>query len=94
MSTKTETKINIPIEAEGKVIQIVGILAHHQDLPTSPPSESRPLALICHGALAHKDQTYHKTLVKELDIDSFRFDFRYVSGLYLIGRLLPSSNSI
>ncbi|KAK0563603.1 hypothetical protein OC861_004717 [Tilletia horrida] len=36
----------------------------------------KPLALILHGVLAHKDQIYHKKLVAALDMDSFRFDFR------------------
>ncbi|KAE8209677.1 hypothetical protein CF327_g6368 [Tilletia walkeri] len=38
--------------------------------------EPKPLALILHGVLAHKDQIYHKKLVAGLDMDSFRFDFR------------------
>ncbi|CAD6897551.1 unnamed protein product [Tilletia controversa] len=36
----------------------------------------KPLALILHGILAHKDQIYHKKLVAALEMDSFRFDFR------------------
>ncbi|KAL9940212.1 hypothetical protein V8E36_000917 [Tilletia maclaganii] len=42
----------------------------------SAGAEPRPLALILHGVLAHKDQIYHKKLVAALDMDSFRFDFR------------------
>ncbi|SNX83844.1 uncharacterized protein MEPE_02552 [Melanopsichium pennsylvanicum] len=34
------------------------------------------IAIILHGVLAHKDQTYHKQLARALPIDSFRFDFR------------------
>lgn len=39
-------------------------------------TNGRKLALILHGALSHKDQTYHKLLVRSLPFDSFRFDFR------------------
>ncbi|KAK0533101.1 hypothetical protein OC835_003118 [Tilletia horrida] len=48
------------------------------DLPLGAPPrpEPKPLALILHGVLAHKDQIYHKKLVAALEMDSFRFDFR------------------
>ncbi|PWN48432.1 alpha/beta-hydrolase [Violaceomyces palustris] len=39
-------------------------------------TRGRNLALLLHGVLSHKDQTYHRRLVQELDVDSFRFDFR------------------
>lgn len=45
--------------------------------PIDPSTtHGRKIALILHGALSHKDQTYHKALVQALPFDSFRFDFR------------------
>lgn len=78
MDTRQETKISIPytIQGQDQTFHIVGILSHYNDLSLLPEKSPRNLALICHGALAHKDQTYHKKLAKALDIDSFRFDFR------------------
>lgn len=79
-----ETKISIPFPNEtNPTLHIVGILAQKSATPFDPSSPSsssslnpRPLALIMHGVLAHKDQAYHKLLSKSLSIDSFRFDFR------------------
>ncbi|PWY99516.1 alpha/beta-hydrolase [Testicularia cyperi] len=42
----------------------------------SAHTRGRKVAIILHGAHAHKDQTYHKQLARELPVDSFRFDFR------------------
>ncbi|EPQ30370.1 uncharacterized protein PFL1_01896 [Pseudozyma flocculosa PF-1] len=44
--------------------------------PVRSTTEGRKVALILHGVLAHKDQTYHRLLAASLPIDSFRFDFR------------------
>ncbi|SAM82462.1 uncharacterized protein UBRO_04511 [Ustilago bromivora] len=48
------------------------------------------IAIILHGVLAHKDQIYHKQLVRALPVDSFRFDFRAngeTPGTWLMGNL-------
>ena len=65
-----ETKVQVP-HPSPDVGSLCGILAQQQDTPTA----GKPLALILHGVLAHKDQIYHKPLVAALPIDSFRFDF-------------------
>ncbi|PWN42249.1 hypothetical protein IE81DRAFT_290667 [Ceraceosorus guamensis] len=83
-----QTKLKVPHKFTPQSLDVTGILAQHvkfQQLP--PPTDpsyasrkaglrKRPLALLLHGVLAHKDQTYHKGLVARLPIDSFRFDFR------------------
>lgn len=78
---KSETKIRIAHPSDGidAGVEIVGLLARCKDGVNGDVSTStrgRPLALILHGLYAHKNQTYHRTLVAALDMDSFRFDFR------------------
>lgn len=79
-SDHVETKIRIPFpSASDPQLYIVGILAQKSSQiieQSSSKGNPRPLALILHGVLAHKDQAYHKALAKLLPIDSFRFDFR------------------
>lgn len=75
-----EKKLSIPFpNASSPSTHLVGIL-HQKRTPSSSSSSSkggsRPLVLILHGVLAHKDQTYHRLLAKRLDVDSLRFDFR------------------
>lgn len=79
-----ETRLSIPFPSRSDPqIHLIGILAHHAPLEATPASSSststsaaRPLALITHGVLSHKNQSYHRLLAKTLPIDSFRFDFR------------------
>lgn len=83
-----QTKLLIPHPNVTPSIDIVGYLAQRTPFAALPaPSDPsyaalraqvprRPIAIILHGILAHKDQTYHKGLVASLSIDSFRFDFR------------------
>ncbi|KAN0064833.1 hypothetical protein ACQY0O_001890 [Thecaphora frezii] len=86
-----ETKLHIPLVLSDRTVSIVGILAQ-KDLPVHPhtssshtypldpisrrTTQSRKIAIIVHGLLAHKDQTYHRLLAASLPLDSFRFDFR------------------
>lgn len=75
-----ETKLSIPFpSASSPTTHLSGIL-HQKKQPSQPTSQAgprtRPLVLILHGVLAHKDQTYHRLLAKRLDVDSLRFDFR------------------
>ncbi|KAF8269387.1 ectomycorrhiza-regulated esterase [Lactarius quietus] len=39
-------------------------------------TKGRPIALILHGTLGHKDYLFQKALAARLPLDSFRFDFR------------------
>jgi hypothetical protein len=74
-----EYKVEIPFELRGKGDGvIVGVLHRHDGghLPGSG-GEPKPLALILHGVLAHKDQLFHRSLAHNLPLDSFRFDFRH-----------------
>lgn len=86
MSTDTkspnyrEVKVFVPFpSAANPQIRIAGILAQHDPLDPltiGAKANPRPLALITHGVLAHKNQCYHPLLAQSLPIDSFRFDFR------------------
>ncbi|KZT60634.1 alpha/beta-hydrolase [Calocera cornea HHB12733] len=40
------------------------------------PTAGRPIALILHGSLGHRDYLYQRTLSPLLPLDTFRFDFR------------------
>ncbi|KAH7100863.1 Alpha/Beta hydrolase protein [Auriculariales sp. MPI-PUGE-AT-0066] len=55
-------------------VELVGTLEQLVDLPT--PAGPRPIALILHGVMGHKDYLWQKTLAHSLPLDSFRFDFR------------------
>lgn len=69
---ETEIKIPFPSRSDHK-IDLAGILSQHD--PSSSASR-RPLALILHGVLSHKSQSFHPLLASSLPIDSLRFDFR------------------
>jgi uncharacterized protein len=75
----TEHKIEIPISSTSDQGTLVGILRRQDSSPL--PSKSlpppKPITLILHGVLAHKDQLYHRKLAQTLPCDSFRFDFRH-----------------
>lgn len=64
-----EAKIHIPSSEKG--VDIAGLLNIKK---LGNPSQK--IALILHGILAHKNQSYHRELSAQLPIDSFRFDFR------------------
>ncbi|KAL8277657.1 hypothetical protein RQP46_009930 [Phenoliferia psychrophenolica] len=74
----SQTKISI-VSPHGA--DIVGILQQARPLERT---QGRPIALIIHGVLAHKDQLYHKRLaeafVKERGMDSMRYDMRGQGG--------------
>lgn len=56
---------------------LVGTLEHIIDeTHLANQTNTKPIALILHGTLGHKDYLYQKRLAKALPIDSFRFDFR------------------
>lgn len=76
-------KVFVPFpSATNPIIHLIGVLAQHEPLDPSPANgnsrsaENRPLALMMHGVLSHKNQSYHPLLAQTLPIDSFRFDFR------------------
>ncbi|GAA93436.1 uncharacterized protein L969DRAFT_52393 [Mixia osmundae IAM 14324] len=76
MST-VATRISIPFPQGGDVTpELVGIL---EQAEASTDRRGAPLALILHGSLAHKNQSYHKSLARKLaarGLDSYRPDFR------------------
>jgi len=72
MASHTTTKHHIPHPNE-PATTIVGVL--EQDMPDEP-TQGRPIALILHGAMGHKDYLFQKRLALRLPMDSFRFDFR------------------
>jgi len=83
MSTSERVSLVVPGKPD---VCLVGILEHvsggtrtrgdldnvHEKFEQPP----RPIALILHGTLGHKDYLYQKKLAKALPLDSFRFDFR------------------
>ncbi|KIM24729.1 hypothetical protein M408DRAFT_331689 [Serendipita vermifera MAFF 305830] len=52
---------------------LVGILEQPNGAGAATP---KPLALILHGAMGHKDYLFQRKLALRLPMDSFRFDFR------------------
>jgi len=54
-------------------VSLAGIL---EQLEPSAPTRGRPIALILHGTMGHKDYLFQKALAASLPLDSFRFDFR------------------
>ncbi|KZP26648.1 ectomycorrhiza-regulated esterase [Athelia psychrophila] len=72
MATRTTTKHHIP-HPEEPGTSIVGVL---EQVSPGEPTEGRPIALILHGAMGHKDYLFQKRLALRLPMDSFRFDFR------------------
>ncbi|UZJ55448.1 hypothetical protein CBS101457_004768 [Exobasidium rhododendri] len=82
-----EEKVRVPFPSpKSPTSDIVGILRQQaagrvegQDKSSSTEDaakQAKPVALILHGVLSHKDQLYHRRLAELLPIDSFRFDFR------------------
>jgi len=71
MSTSERVSLVVPGKPE---ICLAGVL---ERVPTSNETDAgRPIALILHGTLGHKDYLYQKKLAQTLPLDSFRFDFR------------------
>lgn len=67
----TEQTLFIPsVETD---VSIVGVLHRVKD---AWQERHKDLALILHGLMAHKNQSYHRELAESLPMDSFRFDFR------------------
>ncbi|KAF9648272.1 ectomycorrhiza-regulated esterase [Thelephora ganbajun] len=69
---RKSSKIYIP-HTKDEGCNIVGIL---EQLDPDGDTRGRPIALLLHGSLGHKDYIYQKRLGQQLPIDSFRFDFR------------------
>jgi len=60
-----------------------GILRLHDQpdatgLPADGSCAGRPLALLTHGLLSHKNAIFFRPATKILGMDSFRWDMRYV----------------
>ena len=73
VTERRTTRIVIPHPDEPGV-DLVGTLEQVINAPA--PSGPRPIALILHGVMGHKDYLWQKSLAHRLPIDSFRFDFR------------------
>ncbi|GAC94358.1 ectomycorrhiza-regulated esterase [Pseudozyma hubeiensis SY62] len=71
-STGAENEVTIRIPSAQPGADIVGILHHRH----SAAQRTEHVALILHGLMAHKNQSYHVELAAALPMDSFRFDFR------------------
>lgn len=72
MTSPHETSHEVPC----RDTVLPGILAQ-----ADPNRQSKVIALLLHGQMAHKNQIYHRKLVKALadarGLDSFRFDFAH-----------------
>lgn len=87
-SRMSEWKIVIPFpggtEKEAYHGQgIHGILRLHDqpdatELPADGSCAGRPLALLTHGLLSHKNAIFFRPATKILGMDSFRWDIRFV----------------
>lgn len=77
----SSVKIRIPKANPLDGGDIVGIL---QRSSPNVSTESKPLALLIHGILSHKNQIYHQplanSLANELGMDSFRYDLTGQGG--------------
>lgn len=71
-SNSAEREVNIRVASAQPGVDIVGILRHRH----SAAQRTEEVALILHGLMAHKNQSYHRELASALPMDSFRFDFR------------------
>ncbi|KAG8878417.1 hypothetical protein FRC20_008340 [Serendipita sp. 405] len=70
----SSTKLFIPQpKDEDPSCRIVGILERKRP---EENTQGKPIALIIHGSMGHKDYIYQRKLAALLPIDSFRFDFR------------------
>ncbi|KIJ54913.1 hypothetical protein M422DRAFT_24793 [Sphaerobolus stellatus SS14] len=72
MASKKMTRYYIP-HPDDPNCKIAGDL---EQLEPDLPTRGRPVALILHGVMGHKDYLFQKRLAKKLPMDSFRFDFR------------------
>lgn len=55
---------------------ITGIIEQLNDAVKGTASHAKPIALILHGVMGHKNYLFQKKLAQSLPIDSCRFDFR------------------
>ncbi|KAF7299468.1 Peptidase-S9 domain-containing protein [Mycena indigotica] len=106
MTSRTSTKIHVP-HPLSPACPITGIL---EQLDDGDAAQGRPIALILHGAMGHKDYLFQRRLAQRLPLDSFRFDFRGnhetpgdwhygsfqsdVDDLFAVGRFLESKGYI
>ncbi|KAF7325189.1 Peptidase-S9 domain-containing protein [Mycena kentingensis (nom. inval.)] len=70
---RSSTKIQVPYPSSPDT-PLTGIF--EQLAGADAPTQGRPIALILHGAMGHKDYLFQKRLAQRLPLDSFRFDFR------------------
>ncbi|KAJ7062341.1 Alpha/Beta hydrolase protein [Mycena amicta] len=73
MASRSSTKIQVP-HPLAPHCPITGILEQLGGAAQS--TQGRPIALILHGAMGHKDYLFQRRLAQRLPLDSFRFDFR------------------
>jgi len=73
MADRSSTKMVIP-HPTAPDCPITGILEQLSGAGTS--TQGRPITLILHGAMGHKDYLFQRRLALKLPLDSFRFDFR------------------
>ncbi|KAF5360838.1 hypothetical protein D9756_004961 [Leucocoprinus leucothites] len=74
---RTSTKLYIPHPNQPE-LSICGVLEQYGP---GIDTKGRKLALILHGTMGHKDYLFQRRLAQRFPIDSFRFDFRYVTLL-------------
>ncbi|KAG8983357.1 hypothetical protein FRB90_006093, partial [Tulasnella sp. 427] len=67
-------KFQIPHPDEDGCV-LTGII-EQRDLSSETDPRGKPVALIFHGAVGHKDYLFFRQLAERLPIDSCRFDFR------------------
>ncbi|KAI9450219.1 Alpha/Beta hydrolase protein [Lactarius psammicola] len=72
MAHRNSQKLTVQHPSEPGV-SLAGIL---EQIEPSAPTRGRPIALILHGTMGHKDYLFQKALAARLPLDSFRFDFR------------------
>lgn len=68
----TKLYIQHPLDAD-RSCKLVGIL---ERADANLSTHGKPLALILHGSMGHKDYLFQRKLAPLLPMDSFRFDFR------------------
>ncbi|WFD36099.1 dTMP kinase [Malassezia cuniculi] len=80
-----EWQLSIPVPPTQRTPEplpsgLPGLLIQHDVPEGAGPdkvrSRGRPLAIIVHGAMAHKNAIFYKPIAQGLSIDSFRCDFR------------------
>ncbi|KAF7296716.1 Peptidase-S9 domain-containing protein [Mycena chlorophos] len=72
---RTSTKLQVP-HPVAPDCPITGVLERLDGNAGPTHAQGRPIALILHGAMGHKDYLFLRRLAQRLPMDSFRFDFR------------------